>query len=696
MNMDFHYYATYLAARVAGYEKEEAKTIAYAAQYVDESEEGMIDKKLLPGLSETTPTIENMGTLLKRNMDLVGEEKQIRESEGIWRSFHFLPGNIHEEDEKQVYTGERKYTRTILGMHVLGTPEYGKEEARAFSLMCQPNSVLSEKMVNDVRKYRKQPYYLELLGIRMHVLADTWAHRYFAGTPSWWVNEAPQDVYYMPGGEEMKYSLLKDFSITDFNKYMADNYFLSTPPMPSFRSFSYLGHGRMGAVPDVPFMHYRYKPKWSNAEVEKNNPEEFLLAFRQLVYAMNCIKEQFYYERNVYADIGRELEADLNTVFENAQYKASKAAELWKPLIEKFYPGESAFLSDFNKEAWKTEAGSAADKKETHYYRFNYSAIKHRRFVTAYLEELWNSSAQPMRRRNGIDETDVVMLKRAAGSDMWQCASTEIQYLGHDHSRWSAQYKEGRFFLYYKGDRERCHTADCLDYLGEDGYRYRAVLEEGQDEEGQKTWKLKIRELTGAEERQDAEECQEAEERQDAGECQEAEERQDAEECQNAGAAERQEDWQEVSEICYMAWDRKLYEMTPVTWENADHTYLNGDVLKENMRLFVCERSNRLTISPRIHYLYIKDNKQVCGIFEGLFRADLKPRNVFRLNTEQNRGQNLITPFLHFSTDGTNDHLMEIQQREFLIDGKEEWDAVIIRDWEGSPVRLYMIEWADA
>ena len=39
MNMDFHYYATYLAARVAGYEKEEAKTIAYAAQYVDERSE---------------------------------------------------------------------------------------------------------------------------------------------------------------------------------------------------------------------------------------------------------------------------------------------------------------------------------------------------------------------------------------------------------------------------------------------------------------------------------------------------------------------------------------------------------------------------------------------------------------------------------------------------------------------------------
>ena len=72
MNMDFHYYATYLAARVAGYEKEEAKTIACAAQYVDESDAGMIDKKLLPGMAETTPTIESMGTLLGRNVDASG------------------------------------------------------------------------------------------------------------------------------------------------------------------------------------------------------------------------------------------------------------------------------------------------------------------------------------------------------------------------------------------------------------------------------------------------------------------------------------------------------------------------------------------------------------------------------------------------------------------------------------------------
>lgn len=664
MNMDFHYYATYLAARVAGYEKEEAKIIAYAAQYVDESDSGMIDKKLLPGLSETTATIESMGTLLGRNMDLVREEKEIRESEHIWRSFHFLPGNIHEEDDRKVYTGERKYSRRFLGMHLLGTPEYGEKEARAFSLMCQPNSVLSEKMVNDVKKNKDKPYYLELLGIRMHVLADTWAHRYFAGTPSWWVNEAPKDVYYVPGGERMEYSLLQDFSIKDFNKYMADNYFLATPPMPSFRSFSYLGHGRMGAVPDVPFMHYEYRPKWSHADVEKNNPEEFLLAFRQLVYAMNCVKEQFYYERNVYGDISEEMEENLRTVFENKEYKASKAAALWKPVIDKFYPGEAAFLSDFNKEEWKTEAGNAEDKKDTHYYCFNYSALKHRRFVTEYLEELWNSPARPVQRRKKIDKRNAVMLKRAAGDDMWQWASTEIQYLGYDHSRWTAQYKDGQFFLYYKGKREHCHTGSCLDYLGEDGHRCRAVLEACRDKQGKEGWKLKIQDLTGAKE--------------------------GGEKSQESG-----EDWQEVEKMRYVAWDRKLYEMKPVTWENTDDAYFDGDFPAPNRNLFICERNERTVVSPKIHYLYRKGNKQVHGIFESLFREDLRPNNVFNLNTEENRVQNLMTPFLSFSLDDVNDHLMEIHKKEFLIDGKEVRDAVTVRDWDGSKVILYMIQWVD-
>lgn len=37
MKIDFHYYATYVAARLAGYNFPDAQTIAHASQYVDES-----------------------------------------------------------------------------------------------------------------------------------------------------------------------------------------------------------------------------------------------------------------------------------------------------------------------------------------------------------------------------------------------------------------------------------------------------------------------------------------------------------------------------------------------------------------------------------------------------------------------------------------------------------------------------------
>lgn len=38
MDIDFHYYATYVAARVAGYANKDAYIIAHAAQYVDVSD----------------------------------------------------------------------------------------------------------------------------------------------------------------------------------------------------------------------------------------------------------------------------------------------------------------------------------------------------------------------------------------------------------------------------------------------------------------------------------------------------------------------------------------------------------------------------------------------------------------------------------------------------------------------------------
>lgn len=44
-------------------------------------------------------------------------------------------------------------------------------------------------MINDLAVHRDENYYLYLLGIRMHVLADTWVHEGFSGTCNWWIND---------------------------------------------------------------------------------------------------------------------------------------------------------------------------------------------------------------------------------------------------------------------------------------------------------------------------------------------------------------------------------------------------------------------------------------------------------------------------------------------------------------------------
>ena len=42
-------------------------------------------------------------------------------------------------------------------------------------------------------------YLLPMVGMRMHVLADTWAHMYYIGMPAWFINDAKEEVYKIEG-----------------------------------------------------------------------------------------------------------------------------------------------------------------------------------------------------------------------------------------------------------------------------------------------------------------------------------------------------------------------------------------------------------------------------------------------------------------------------------------------------------------
>ena len=80
-----------------------------------------------------------------------------------------MPGNLNGEKE---YKGAIGTTTPMIDA-----------DMRKFRLLCLPNTKLSELMINDIRVNHKiSPHYLHMVGIRMHVLADTWAHQFFAGT----------------------------------------------------------------------------------------------------------------------------------------------------------------------------------------------------------------------------------------------------------------------------------------------------------------------------------------------------------------------------------------------------------------------------------------------------------------------------------------------------------------------------------
>ena len=93
MQMDFHYYATYCAAYLAGYSHEESLDIAYSAQFVDNCTRTLLAKiKGNPDAATTQMQLEMMDA----RTDPIGLQDITR----IWSSFHFLPKDLHAVKEK--------------------------------------------------------------------------------------------------------------------------------------------------------------------------------------------------------------------------------------------------------------------------------------------------------------------------------------------------------------------------------------------------------------------------------------------------------------------------------------------------------------------------------------------------------------------------------------------------------------------
>ena len=261
MQGDFHYYATYCAAYLAGYSHAESMDICSAAQFVD-----LCSKTFLSTINAPQEAATTM--LQLEMMDARTDIPGLQDITRIWASFHFLPQDLYAPKP-----GNKRYTKRYMNK---------------YRLICGPDGDLVKKTV-ELAKDKS----LQSIGIAMHVVADTWAHANFAGTPSLVINNTTDDFYELADEEdgqvsERKISFRHNPSAADD---LENDIFTNSLFQRSENSVMNLGHGRAGHLPDYSFIKYRYLPAWYDYRVlVKDNPSDYMNAFGQLVFAMRFLR----------------------------------------------------------------------------------------------------------------------------------------------------------------------------------------------------------------------------------------------------------------------------------------------------------------------------------------------------------------------------------------------------------------------
>lgn len=346
MQLDFHYYATYCAACIAGYTPEESLQIAYSAQFVDCCSVTLLRKTGGPLSAATTQLQLEM---MNEGSDISSIQNMTR----IWASFHFLPGDLHAEKEK-----------------------CGRRYLSKYRLICNPNSSLLAETVELVRDRG-----LPAAGLAMHILADTWAHRYFAGTPSLAINNTTKYFYeIVPEGESFKLRPIRFNHNPSSPDVPEKGVYTNSLFQSEENSVMNLGHGRAGHLPDYSYARYIYMPAWGEyKEIIKDNPSDYFHAFCQMVYALKCLKGGKPFETERYdAEAVWPYKDDIIHILTKRQ---TDACSDWKALAEKI---SGCSVEDFDIEKYQKEYMDAdeSSRDETFLGQFFIAAMAQKSMVT--------------------------------------------------------------------------------------------------------------------------------------------------------------------------------------------------------------------------------------------------------------------------------------------------------------------------
>ncbi|UTM60306.1 hypothetical protein L4174_019835 [Photobacterium sp. CCB-ST2H9] len=324
MQIDGHHAMTYVVARYAGLNHHQASVVAYCAQYVDEA-------------TNENPIYFENGAMFDR---IVSAHKMLDyrntvklANHMVWIPFHFLPGNHGNE---------------------AGHPPEGRFINR---LICMPDSPVARDMLRMVATHWHKPYALHMLGIAMHVYADTFAHQGFAGVV--------HDINRVESIESAQYMSLAERIRNDVLRH-------------GISSTSPLGHGAALSFPDRPYASWIYV-NGTGETVVRDNTEIFVQAADAMCKAIQCYLAQ---DHAVKIDQQPGLTAQQRNLIESAlrtfdDEDGERRHEQWLQHIATGDFGFAAEVLTFHKtgpESWKEKArGPAIVRDGKPYYKYSES-----------------------------------------------------------------------------------------------------------------------------------------------------------------------------------------------------------------------------------------------------------------------------------------------------------------------------------
>ena len=386
MDQDFHYYGTYYAARNSGFETEEATLIAKAANFIDFFSESTYAAywKLVKETNKSSnyhvvaeldfPRYTYQGGLLGSG---------VSPEDGLWCSFHFTPGNyddpVHTPSREMVHG---QFIAPQLPKFITRDTNKGKRRLKKYNpylvsdlkfgkLLNRPQSALSRQLIldailcatqdsrleailgyakggreilNNNREENLRRFRLILLGVRAHVIADTWAHQDFCGISNvmntyWDVNYDPSSWNPSKMGYGRQSINYHDGKNGWQNEVLSVSSKLTNPNFEAVpNGTSYLGHGWMGHLPDFSFVKFRYKPCWSspNTAVERDNTKQYQGAWLELVSLFTQAKGSGQVQQNTHFQEGFDKAKKAIAHPCNLRSKSSgrhSSANAWKTIF---------------------------------------------------------------------------------------------------------------------------------------------------------------------------------------------------------------------------------------------------------------------------------------------------------------------------------------------------------------------------